>query len=125
MKNNWLQFYRICSAVSVEEDFDDYGSGEDHRISIGDELEASDKSGVVHAGVVVGIIRDINGCPVCYKVWDEEHDDFDYIQASDSIVCEPCGSSQWALERIGYKKKYEAGEHGFYFNDRIKDVIFW
>ena len=28
MKNNWLQFYRICSAVPVEEDFDDYGSGE-------------------------------------------------------------------------------------------------
>lgn len=120
MKNNWLHPYTGCS-----DDYDDYGSGEDHNVSIGDELEALDKNGGVHAGVVVGIIRDINGVPVCYKVWDEDHEDFDYIQASDSVVCEPCGSSQWALERIGYEKGLKAGEHGFYFNNQTGDVIFW
>lgn len=125
MKNNWVQPGRLHTMVPVEYDYDDYGSGDDHNISIGDEVESMDRSGTTHAGVVVGIIRDITGRPVCYKVWDEEHEDFDYIQASDSIVCEPCGSSLWALKRIGYEVGGKVAGHGYYCNEKTKDVIYW
>ena len=126
MRNNWIsQETEWRDEFDGINGFDDYGRGEDHSVSIGDEIEASDKSGMVHAGVVVGIIRSLDGDPVCYKVWDVEHDDFDYVQAADVNVCEPCGSSQWALERIGYRR-YEATEsHGFYKNERTGDVIYW
>lgn len=126
MKNNWKLSSSAWGTAQLKNNFDDYGHGEYHSISIGDEIESSDKNGHTHYGVVVGIIRDINEVPVCYKIWDEEHCDFDYVQAMDSIVCEPCGSSQWALERIGYTKFCLVDDDmGFYQNERTGDVIYW
>lgn len=125
MSVNWKMDETTLCRETLAEDFDDYGRGEDHKVSIGDEVEATDKYGRTHAGVVVGIIRDINREPVCYKVWNEELDDFDYIQASDSIVCEPCGSSLWALKRIGYEVGGKVAGHGYYCNEKTKDVIYW
>lgn len=125
MKNDWAFIKESWEEELLGNDFDDYGYGEDHDVSIGDEIESSDKSEMIHTGVVVGIIRDINGRPVCYKIWDGEQDRFDYVQASDSIVCEPCGSSQWALERIGYTRYDGAYGHGLYQNDQTGDVIVW
>lgn len=126
MKNNWILQDAKIGLEYREEDFDDYGYGEGHSISIGDELEAPDRYGNVHTGVVIGIIRNLDGVPVCYKIWNTEHEDFDYIQAAGSIICDPCGSSQWALERIGYKKEADrSGDHGFYHNERTGDVILW
>jgi len=126
MSVNWKMDETALGRETFAEDFDDYGRGEDHKVSIGDEVEATDKYGRPHAGVVVGIIRDINREPVCYKVWNEELDDFDFIQASDNILCEPCGSSQWSLERIGYVQHgNDADRCWFYLNKRTGDVIYW
>lgn len=124
MKNNWI-LQEMWSSAKIEDDYDDYGCGEDHEVSIGDEVESLDRAGNVHAGVVVGIIRDIDGVPVCYKIWDGERNGFDYIQGADSIVCEPCGSSQWALERIGYVRFNHTDKRGYYLNNQTGDVIYW
>lgn len=126
MSVNWKMDESAWGREPLAEDFDDYGRGEDHKVSIGDEIEAVDKHWRTHAGVVVGIIRDINREPVCYKVWNEELNDFDFVQASDNILCEPCGSSQWSLERIGYAR-YGNDEEGrwFYLNKQTGDVIYW
>lgn len=126
MSVNWKMDETALGRETFAEDFDDYGRGEDHKVSIGDEVEATDKYGRTHAGVVVGIIRDVNREPVCYKVWNEELDDLDFIQASDNILCEPCGSSQWSLERIGYVRYgSDADRCWFYLNKRTGDVIYW
>lgn len=125
MKNNWTFTKGSSDEYPPWNDFDDYGYGEDHNVSIGDEIESFDRSEMIHTGVVVGIIRDINGHPVCYKIWDGEQDCFDYVPSSGSIVCEPCGSSKWALERIGYTRHDEAYGHGLYRNDQTGDVIVW
>lgn len=126
MKNNWIsQEVEWRDDYAGISNFDDYGHGEHHSVSIGDEIEAFDRYGVIHSGVVVGIIRNLNGDPVCYKIWDDERDDFDYVQESDSIVCEPCGSSQWALERIGYRRLNITSSHGYYENGQTGDVIYW
>lgn len=126
MKNNWILLQEeVWKTAPYEDDFDDYGYGEDHSVSIGDEIESSDKDGKVHAGVVVGIIRDLDRNAVCYKIWDSERDDFDYVQASDSVVCEPCGSSQWALKRIGYTRHDGPDGRWFYHNGQTGDVIYW
>lgn len=125
MINNWSLQEEVYGTISLECNFDDYGRGEDHKVSIGDEIESSDKNGNIHAGVVVGIIRNLNNDPVCYKIWDDGREDFDYVQVSDSIVCEPCGSSQWALERIGYTRYEFRGGIGYYKNERTGDVIYW
>ena len=60
MSVNWKMDETALGRETFAEDFDDYGRGEDHKVSIGDEVEATDKYGRTHAGVVVGIIRDIN-----------------------------------------------------------------
>lgn len=125
MKNNWVLHMTTLGSENLEDDFDDYGSGDSHSVSIGDEIEASDRDGNIHAGVVVGIIRDVNGAPVCYKIWDGEQDMFDYVQSSSGILCEPCGSSQWALGRIGYKRYTRSNGHDFYHNGKTGDVIDW
>lgn len=124
---NWKMEEAAWGSEPLAEDFDDYGRGEYHRISVGDEVEVSDQYGCTHSGVVLGIIRDINRVPVCYKIWDETHKTFDYVQASDSILCEPCGSSQWSLERIGYVRCAcdDEGWSGYYRNEQTGDVIYW
>lgn len=113
--------------------FDDYGYGFGHSPSIGDEIEASgteDKD--LQFGIVLDIIRNIYGDPVCYKVWRGTYDEnrklspdkgcFDYIRADMVSLCEPCGSSEWSLGRIGYKLQKRRGNTVLY-NKKTKDVI--
>lgn len=99
--------------------FDDYGCGEGHAVSIGDEI-ISEVEDIQHGGVVVGIIQDNAGRHVCYKVWRIDDGAFDYVQASDVMMCEPCGSADWSLQRIGYERRPRA-----YVNRDIEDVILW
>lgn len=125
MRNNWQLQRDDSNADMVRADYDDYGYGSHHAVSIGDEIEAGAEDDPKF-GVVVGVIRDNNGVPVCYKVWCELDGTsfFNYIQASEVTTCEPCGSSEWSLGRIGYTLVDEDGESYFY-NPHTKDVILW
>lgn len=124
MSVNWKMSEKAWGVEPLAEDFDECGCGDGHRVFIGDEIEATDRQGCHHCGIVVGIIRDINGVPVCYKLWnDEEY--FDYVQAVDVTICEPCGSSEWSLTRIGYKRYDGVSECGLYRNEQTGDVIYW
>lgn len=123
MKNNWQLQRDSANDEMILDDFDDYGYGETHDISIGDEIE-SDLNDYQQFGIVVGIIRDYAGAPACYKVWRPEDRCFDYIQASQVTMHEACGSSEWSLERIGYQKSEEA-DGGYYYNADTGDIILW
>lgn len=125
MKNNWQLQSDDSNFDYAISDFDDYGYGELHSVSIGDEIE-SDLSDVTQYGIVVGIIRTMAGEAACFKVWrqDENEGCFDYIEASKVTMCEPCGSSKWSLERIGYET---AGTEDapYFYNPKTGDVIQW
>lgn len=131
MTNQWVLAQDDENEDLYFDNFDDYGYGYEHRPSIGDEIETED-SDSGQFGIVLDIIRSISGDPVCYKVWrreygedDELSDDkgcFDYIQADRIHLCEPCGSSQWSLSRIGYELLEENGVRVLY-NKKTKDVI--
>lgn len=127
MVNNWQLQQDGRNADFLCADYDDYGYGEAHRVSIGDEIE-SDLNDYAQYGVVVGIIRDYTGTPVCYKVWrtsEAEHGFFDYIQAAKVTMCEPCGSSEWSLGRIGYQLMESEDGSGYFYNPETEDVIQW
>ena len=49
MSVNWKMDETALGRETFAEDFDDYGRGEDHKVSIGDEVEATDKYGRTHA----------------------------------------------------------------------------
>lgn len=124
MKNNWQLQRDAENEEWIFEDYDDYGYGGDHPVSIGDEIE-SDCEGYAQYGIVVGIVRNFRGDAVCYKVWRQEHDGgdgFDYIEASRVTMCEPCGSSEWSLGRIGYKF-ISCDGGGYYYNEQTGDAI--
>lgn len=123
MKNNWQLQQDAANNEMVLEDFDDYGYGETHDVSIGDEVE-SDLNDYQQFGIVVGIIRDYTGSPACYKVWRTDDDCFDYIQAAQVTMHEACGSSEWSLGRIGYHKVETTGG-GYYYNAETGDKILW
>lgn len=126
MKNNWQLQHDEANADMVCEDYDDYGYGESHNVSIGDEIE-SDLNDYDQYGIVVGIIRDRTGRAACYKVWRSENADgggFDYIEASKVTMCEPCGSSIWSLKRIGYKVAGSI-DNPYFYNPTTEDVIQW
>lgn len=125
MRNNWQLQRDDGNADLVRADYDDYGYGSQHPVSIGDEIEAGTEEDQKF-GIVVGVIRDNRGRPVCYKVWCETDSGafFDYVQASEVISCEPCGSSEWSLGRIGYTLVDE-DEECYFFNPQAKDVILW
>jgi len=61
MSVNWKMDETALGRETFAEDFDDYGRGEDHKVSIGDEVEATDKYGRTHAGVVVGDLAAVIG----------------------------------------------------------------
>lgn len=117
------------------QDFNDYDYGENHKPSIGDEIEA-DNGYYFSSGIVIGIIRNKAGVPVCYKVWSTSADNgndncsakdkaiYDYIQSKDVTLCEPCGSSKWSLSRIGYEwVDGDDADDGHYYNKETGDVI--
>lgn len=126
MKNNWQLQRDTENKELTFEDYDDYGFGPDHPVSIGDEVEAERKDDV-QFGVVVGIIRDYLGGAVCYKVWSSDKEgggQFDYIEASKVTLCEPCGSSKWSLERIGYKYLPDDSGGWYFYNEQSGDAIY-
>lgn len=126
MRNNWrLQLDGDNAEYICHEDYDDYGYGASHPVSIGDEIECS-LNDYPQYGVVIGIIRDYTGRAACYKVWRQEGSRgcFDYIEASGVTLCEPCGSSEWSLGRIGYVF-VETDDGRYYHNPETKDVIMW
>lgn len=125
MKNNWQLQRDTENEELTFEDYDDYGYGYDHPVSIGDEIEAEREDGTQY-GVVVGIIRDYQGGAVCYKVWRYNEDgggQFDYVEASKVTLCEPCGSSEWSLGRIGYHYVPNDDGGGYYYNEQSGDTI--
>lgn len=123
MQNNWQLQQDRANEDMILNDFDDYGYGETHDVSIGDEIE-SDLNEYPQFGIVVGIIRDYTGAPACYKVWCTDNNGFDYIQAAQVTMHEACGSSEWSLSRIGYKK-VETPDGGYYHNEKTGDKILW
>lgn len=125
MVNNWVLQEDDRNGYLSALDYDDYGYGELHSVSIGDEIEA-DAGDYPQYGIVIGIIRNRIGDPVCYKVWRIEQGDgcFDYIEASKVTLCEPCGSSEWSLGRIGYKL-IDSEEGCRFINQSTGDVILW
>lgn len=128
MKNNWILQTDEDSIAVARRDFDDFGYGQSHPISIGDEIAAGDE-GCYQFGIVVGIIRNIYGVPVCYKVvsrMDESDTDgvFDYISPNKVTACDPCGSAAWSVGRIGYEW-VEDGDSGHFYNKKTGDVIYW
>lgn len=134
LNKNWVLNFTGTPPCFYGEDFDDYGHGVEHPISIGDEISAECRDDPQY-GIVVGIIRNIHDEPVCYKVVRiEDSGDtvgvFDYIQARDVTFYEPCGSSEWSLGRIGYTLvENEDNNEGIwqykFYNETTKDVIFW
>lgn len=126
MKNNWQLQRDTGNNELAAEDYDDYGYGWAHPVSIGDEIEAERGDDVQH-GVVVGIIRNYRGSAVCYKVWRYEEEgggQFDYIESSTVTLCEPCGSSEWSLGRFGYRYVEDESGCGYYYNEQIGDMIY-
>lgn len=128
MKNNWVLRADEENLSAARRDYDDYGYGGMHPVSIGDEIVVDDEE-CFQAGVVVGIIRNIYGTPVCYKVVsmvceDDEVGGFDYISPDKVTVCDPCGSASWSVGRIGYEwVEDDAG--GRFYNEKTGDVIYW
>lgn len=128
MKNNWiLQADPENGDGLYKRDFDDYGFGDTHPVSIGDEIEVDDDA-YYQSGTVVGIIRNAYGIPVCYKVICETDETyvFDYINPDKVAMCHPCGSADWSLARFGYRLIEDAEQNmTYYYNDATGDVIFW
>lgn len=131
MKNQWVLMHDDENEDLYFDNFDDYGYGSEHSPSIGDEIETEEEDSG-QFGIVLDIVRNIYGAPVCYKVWRRGYDEngelsedkgcFDYVQADRIHLCEPCGSSEWSLGRIGYELREENGARVLY-NERTKDVI--
>lgn len=128
MKNNWVLQSSEENIAVARGDYDDYGYGRSHPVSIGDEIIVDDEESF-QGGIVVGIIRNIYGVPVCYKVVHrtDENDvvgEFDYISPDKVTACEPCGSAAWSVGRVGYK--WINDDTGGYFrNKKTGDVIYW
>ena len=97
-------------------------------MSVGDEIVVDDEE-FSQYGIVVGIIRNVYGVPVCYKVVSRRDSNdtigvFDYISPEKVTVCDPCGSASWSVSRIGYEwTEDETG--GRFYNKVTGDVIFW
>ena len=132
LKNNWVLQLNEENTNNAIYDFDDFGCGESHAPSIGDEVESVEDydAGVIQYGIVLGIIRSRTGKPVCYKVWrwtgtGRNEGELDYIQASDITLCEPCGSAKWSLERIGYQLDEEDEDVTRFVHPVTGDVIEW
>ena len=128
MRNNWVLQADEENIAAARENFDDYGHGGMHPVSIGDEIVVDDEE-CFQSGVVVGIIRNIYGVPVCYKVVSrsDENDmvgEFDYISHEKVTACDPCGSASWSVSRIGYEW-IEDDAGGRFYNRMTGDVIFW
>lgn len=128
MKNNWILQADEDSVDTARGDYDDYGYGDTHPVSIGDEITVEDDR-YFQEGIVVGIIRNVYGIPVCYKVVSRTDENditgvFDYISASRVTICEPCGSAAWSIGRIGYNWE-EDDVGGHFVNKQTGDVILW
>ena len=126
MKNNWVLQADEENITTARMDFDDYGYGGTHPVSIGDEIVVDDEE-CFQCGIVVGIIRNTYGTPVCYKVVSRSNENdtvgaFDYISPEKVTVCDPCGSASWSVGRVGYQWE-EA--HKYFRNKTTGDVIFW
>ena len=129
-KNNWKMtgFYPYDYEYSIGSDEYTFR----HSVfdtNIGDEIE-SDMGDEFHSGIVVGVIRNKLGRPVCFKVynWAVERDGqhFDYIPIDDVTLSEPCGDVAWSLGRIGYKKRGGHSRPTLYENKELKDVaLYW
>lgn len=128
MRNNWILQADEDNIAAARGDYDDYGYGGTHPVSIGDEIAVDDEE-CFQSGIVVGIIRNIYGVPVCYKVVSRADANdtvgvFDYISPDKITVCDPCGSASWSVSRIGYEWT-EDDTGGRFFNKLTGDVIFW
>ena len=128
MKNNWVLQADETNICSARNDFDDYGYGQYHPVSIGDEIIVDDED-CFQSGIVVGIIRNIYGVPVCYKVVTRKDNEdtvgvFDYISPEKVTLCDPCGSAAWSVGRVGYLW-IENDLGGWFYNKTTGDVIFW
>lgn len=128
MRNNWVLQDDEDNIATARGDYDDYGYGGMHPVSIGDEIVVDDEE-CFQGGIVVGIIRNIYGVPVCYKVVSRADANdtvgvFDYISPDKVSVCDPCGSASWSVSRIGYEW-IESENSGCFFNKLTEDVIYW
>ena len=98
------------------------------RCAVGDEIE-SEAFG--QYGVVLGVIRNRYGEPMCYKVWYQPEDKpdggcFDYIQDALVTCVERCADRDWSLGRCGYRYvEGKDGVCGYYLNKKTGDVIVW
>ena len=94
-------------------------------VMLGDELEVRDQFG----GIVIGIIRDLDGRDVCYKLWvgsgefSDTEDRITYVQASDVTLHESYGDSEESLKRIGYHLVEEESGFSYFTNPDTGDVI--
>lgn len=128
MRNNWILQADDDNIAAARRDFDDYGYGDTHPVSIGDEITVDDEE-CFQSGIVVGIVRNLYGTPVCYKVVTRMGEDdttgvFDYISPDKVTVCDPCGSAAWSVGRVGYE--LIDNENGVcFFNKQTGDTIFW
>lgn len=128
MKNNWVLQMSEENTATARRDFDDYGYGDKHPVSIGDEIIVDDEE-CFQGGVVVGIIRNVYGVPVCYKIVSRKDQSdtvgvFDYISPDKVTMCNPCGSAAWSVGRIGYEW-VEDDVGGRFYNKTTEDVIYW
>ena len=128
MKNNWVLQASEEDIATARKDYDDYGYGEAHPVSIGDEIVVDDEE-YFQNGIVIGIIRNVYGQPTCYKVVSRVGEDctveeIDYISPDKMTTCEPCGSAAWSLGRIGYKL-IEDDDASYFKNEITGDVIYW
>ena len=128
MRNNWILQADEENIATARKDFDDYGYGGTHPVSIGDEIIVVDEE-CPQLGIVVGIIRNIYGVPVCYKVVSRINEIdtvgvFDYISPDKVTACDPCGSASWSVGRVGYQW-IEDVDGGRFYNEKTGDVIYW
>ncbi len=110
-------------------DEDDMGWGDciERGIEVGDEIEGEQINGLFHSGIVVGIIRDYDGRPVCYKIWSERGNEgfYDYIPGGEVTMHEMSGDAQWSLGRIGYELVEEEDGFTYFKNTKDGDIIVW
>lgn len=96
---------------------------------LGDYIETYYDDPHFQGGTVVGVIKNIYGDPVCYKVWTKRAglEMFDYISADRVYLSEPYGSVSGGLGAIGYKYVEDDASpyDGYFYNKKTGDKVFW
>jgi len=144
MKNLWIPLYRSGDNISrdyktpkntLDADFSEFPLW---NVEPGDEVEYAyiDEDGECDSGIVLDIIRNRFGAPVCFKIAYLDDTDgeavwnYDYIPCYRVLFYEKYGDITRSLERIGYKYIEEGfdaeGEKISYWkNEETGDVILW